>query len=71
MAEIIDFSTIPKRVCANCVWGDEPNGACTRPGGYQCDWKRCYCFSFQSKDGHAAKRGGEKNRPGSGAAVQS
>ena len=47
MAEIIDFSTIPKRVCANCVWGDEPNGACTRPGGYQYDWKRHYCFNFQ------------------------
>lgn len=49
MAEIIDFSTINKRVCANCVWGDEPNGACTRPGGYQYDWKRHYCFSFQPK----------------------
>lgn len=51
MAEIIDFSTIPKRVCANCVWYDEPKGACTHPGGYWYDWARRYCFSFRPKDG--------------------
>ena len=60
MAEIIDFSTVPKRVCANCVWHDAPNGACTYPGGYWYDWAKRYCFSFQPKDGCAAKEGERK-----------
>lgn len=60
MAEIIDFSTVPKRICANCLWGDEPNGAYTRPGGYQFDWRNFYCFNFLPKDGLTEKGGGRK-----------
>ena len=60
MAEIIDFPTVPKRICANCLWGDEPTGACTCPGGYQFDWRNFYCFSFRPKDGFTAKGGVRK-----------
>lgn len=57
MAEIIDFATMPQRICAKCFWHDAPNGACTRPGGYQFDWKNWYCHSFRPKDSLGPKGG--------------
>ena len=59
VGEIIDFEKIPKRCCCNCRWdAGDGSGACTRPGGYDFDWKRYRCHSFQWKGNEADQRNG-------------